>query len=139
MKMDTTAKNHASAEELAAAHENRRLASRYDPGMPAAVWFSVGSDMGELCTLHDISSTGFGTLCSEAQLATFAEHDHPMYCVLLFGAAHFGCMVHPVDAQHANPSHMGFCFDAIPEHDIRLVNGLIARMAARELERAGAA
>jgi hypothetical protein len=136
MIYDTPAKQLSTSGEAPATKSNRRAASRFDPGMRAAVWFSIGADVGELCTLHDISLTGFGTTCSPEQLALFANCEHPVYCVLLLGVAHFGCMVRPVDTVHANPSHLGFSFDAIPDDHIRLVKGLIARMAAREAEMA---
>jgi hypothetical protein len=140
MTKETSAKaprKRKEPEEVPAS--NRRAASRHDPGMRAAVWFSIGAEEGELCILRDISLTGFGTVCSKEQLAIFAKCDHPLYCVLLLGVAHFGCMVRPVDPGRSKSLNLGFSFDAIPEEHIRLVKGLIARMAARDAELANAA
>lgn len=120
---------------------NRRMHSRHSPQTRAAVWFNIGMDIGELCAIKDLSLTGFGVTCDEWQFQEFLACNHPIYCVILLGEAHFGCMVRKVEIAGVHAGRMGFCFDAIPESSIRLVQGLIDFMAAieadPELESAG--
>lgn len=77
--------------------------------------------------------SGFGIQCDEWQLPVFLGTDgRPLYCVLLLGEAHFGCMAHVVETASNRTGHVGLRFDAIPENDIRLLEGLIDCMAKRE-------
>jgi len=119
-----------------ASGENRRIDMRHAPSTRAAVWFDIGLAIGETCELKDISLSGFSISCDEWQLPVFLAADHPVYCVLLLGEAHFGCMVRMAKV-NGHFGRLGFRFDAIPETSMRLVQGLIDYMSAREAEHAG--
>lgn len=116
---------------------DRRMSPRHAPQTRAAVWFDFGPEIGETCVLKDISLTGFSVECNEWQLAAFhGSEGYAMYCVLLMGAAHFGCMARVAKFSTEHVSRVGFCFDAVPNESIRLLEGLIGYMAAREAEQA---
>jgi hypothetical protein len=111
---------------------NRRMETRHAPQTRAAAWFNIGMDTGELCRLKDISLTGFSIMCDEWQLPVFLACDHPLYCVLLIGEAHLGCMVRCTKLIDEHSSHVGFSFDAMPEGDSRLLQGLIGFLAGSD-------
>ena len=108
---------------------NRRAHSRHVPHIRAAVWFNIGIASGETCALKDVSLSGFSVLCDEWQLPVFlACEERPLYCVLLMGEAHFGCMAHVAPRRGQHSSHVGFHFDVIPDGSVRLLEGLIHYM-----------
>jgi len=112
---------------------NRRDFARHNPIERAAVWFNTGETIGETCELKDISMTGFGIRCNEWQLPVFlGSEGRSLYCVLLLGEAHFGCMARVTTKTSQYSGHIGFCFDAVPESSLRLLEGLIGYMAQRE-------
>lgn len=114
-----------------AALGERRADVRYAPQTRAAVWFNIGISTGELSELVDISVSGFAVRCDEWQLPAFlATEGRSLYCVLLLGEAHFGCMVRMV-SRVGHTGQVGFRFDAIPEDSLRLVHGLIDAMQVR--------
>lgn len=116
---------------------DRRMSPRHALQTRAAVWFDFGPEIGETCALKDISMTGFSVECNEWQLAAFlGSEGHAMYCVLLMGAAHFGCMARVAKAGLQHNSRVGFRFDAVPDNSIRLLEGLISYMAGKEAEQA---
>jgi hypothetical protein len=97
------------------------------------VWFNTGIAIGETCELKDVSMSGFAINCDEWQLPVFlGTEGHSIYCVLLLGEAHFGCMAHVVETASTHSSRVGLHFDAVPETSIRLLQGLIDCMAERE-------
>jgi hypothetical protein len=113
--------------------DNRRDYTRHAPFERAAVWFNTGIAIGETCELIDVSMSGFAIHCDEWQLPVFlGTEGHSIYCVLLLGEAHFGCMAHVVDSGGQHSSRVGFHFDAVPDTSIRLLQGLIDCMASRE-------
>lgn len=129
--MDTTAASSTSGTQS----PNRRNHPRHAPVTRAAVWFNTGIAIGETCELQDLSLSGFGIRCDEWQLPVIlGTEGHSVYCVLLLGEAHFGCMAHVVNAAEHRAGHVGFHFDAIPDRDIRLLEGLIDCMAKRDIE-----
>jgi hypothetical protein len=112
--------------------QNRRDYARHSPIDRAAVWFNTGEAIGETCELKDISMTGFGIRCNEWQLPVFlGSEGRSLYCVLLLGEAHFGCMAHVTTTTSQYTGHIGLCFDAVPESSLRLLEGLIGYMAQR--------
>lgn len=113
--------------------QNRRDFARHNPIERAAVWFNTGEAIGETCELKDISMTGFGIRCNEWQLPVFlGSEGRSLYCVVLLGEAHFGCMARVTTSAAQYAGHIGFCFDAVPESSLRLLEGLIGCMAQRE-------
>lgn len=116
------------------AGRNRRIDIRHTPRMRAAVWFDIGLAVGETCELKDLSLSGFSISCDEWQLPVFLACDHALYCVLLLGEAHFGCMAEMTKLATVHPNRLGFRFDAVPETSIRLIQGLVDAMVAREAE-----
>jgi hypothetical protein len=113
--------------------DNRRSYTRHAPVERAAVWFNTGIAIGETCELKDVSMSGFAINCDEWQLPVFlGTEGHSIYCVLLLGEAHFGCMAHVVETASPHSSRVGLHFDAVPENSIRLLQGLIDCMADRE-------
>jgi hypothetical protein len=118
--------------------DNRRVDARHTPIMRAAVWFNLGSEIGDTCGLKDVSMSGFSIRCNEWQLPVFTGTEgKTLYCVLLMGEAHFGCMAHMVNSPITHTGHVGFCFDAVPAASIRLLQGLIDCMAVREASSRG--
>jgi len=112
---------------------NRRDFARHNPIERAAVWFNTGEAIGETCELKDISMTGFGIRCNEWQLPVFlGSEGRSLYCVLLLGEAHFGCLARVTTKTSQYSGHIGFCFDAVPESSLRLLEGLIGCMTQRE-------
>jgi hypothetical protein len=118
--------------------DNRRIDARHTPVVRAAVWFDLGSEIGDTCGLKDVSMSGFSIRCNEWQLPVFmGTEGKALYCVLLMGEAHFGCMAHMVNSPITHTGHVGFCFDALPTDSIRLLQGLIDCMAEREANMRG--
>lgn len=114
---------------------NRREHSRHAPQTCAAVWFNTGSDIGETCALRDVSLSGFSIRCDEWQLPLFlGTEGRPIYCVVLMGEAHFGCMARLASSPLEHSGHLGFVFDVMPYHSVTLLEGLIAFMAQRDGE-----
>ena len=128
----------AGVEEMTAStHPERRGDPRYAPQTRAAVWFNIGIEMGELTELIDISVSGFAIRCDEWQLPVFlATEGRPLYCVLLLGEAHVGCMVSMATPRPGQSGQVGFQFEAVPEDSIRLMHGLIDGMKSRLAEQA---
>jgi len=123
----------ASGPSASPSADNRRYHSRHTPVDRAAVWFNTGDVIGETCELKDISMTGFGIRCNEWQLPVFlGSEGRPLYCVVLLGEAHFGCMAHVTTTAGQYTGHIGFHFDAVPENSLRLLEGLIGFMHQRE-------
>lgn len=123
----------ASQPGPATAAENRRSHSRHAPQTCAAVWFNTGSEMGETCALRDVSLSGFSIRCDEWQLPVFlATEGRPVYCVLLLGEAHFGCMARMASSPLQHSPHIGFCFEVVPHNSITLLEGLMAFMRERD-------
>lgn len=117
----------------------RRLARRHAPQTRAAVWFDFGPEIGETCELKDISRSGFSVQCNEWQLAAFLASDmRPLYCVVLMGSAHFGCLARMAAPSTQHAGRIGFRFEAVPEDSVRLLDGLIGFMAMREAEKSRA-
>ena len=118
---------------IAAPLINRRAHARHAPIDRAAVWFNYGMSIGETCELVDVSLSGFGIRCDEWQLPVFlGSEGKPLYCVLLLGEAHFGCMAHVAETTRMHTGHVGFEFDVVPNTSIRLLEGLIENMARRD-------
>ncbi|MFM1907256.1 MAG: hypothetical protein RLZZ591_933 [Pseudomonadota bacterium] len=127
-------------EMTASTHSERRGDARYAPQTRAGVWFNIGIEMGELTELMDISLSGFAIRCDEWQLPVFlATEGRPLYCVLLLGEAHFGCMVSMAAPRPGHSGQIGFQFEAVPEDSIRLIHGLIDGMKSRLQEQAAIA
>ena len=68
-----------------------------------------------------------------------ATEGRPLYCVLLLGEAHFGCMVSMAAPRPGHSGQIGFQFEAVPEDSIRLIHGLIDGMKSRLQEQAAIA
>jgi len=112
---------------------NRRAYPRHAPIERAAMWFNTGAAKGETCELKDVSMSGFAISCDEWQLPLFlATEGHTLYCVLLLGEAHFGCMARMVETDGKHSGRLGFHFEAVPDSSMRLLQGLIDCMAERQ-------
>jgi len=97
------------------------------------MWFNTGASIGEICEIKDVSLSGFAIQCDEWQLPVFlATEGHSIYCVLLLGEAHFGCMARMVETASPHSGRLGFHFEAVPESSMRLLQGLIDCMAQRQ-------
>lgn len=125
--MTATANQTTSAADRRTCHR-RPIAGR------SAIWCDTGPEKGLLGLVSDISIAGFSA--RELAQPDMFKNRSPVHCVLLIQQAHFDCLAEPVSLNPAGDGDVkvGFRFQALSEHNQRLLTGVLHFLASQKAE-----